>query len=226
MKKVIVSKRCKNIVLIGVAVGLIGGSMPGTAFAVSRGRQMWGKAKTALSSQAKKALGLLQKYSGKANQGTQKLIACLRGKDTCTEKEIKNTRIYVGVVSSALAILAAAGLFFAGKRLLARSEQPGEPAGGGGQPVDLDKVQEFSNRIKAMDSVDIQSLPWDKIISLELDTTMQQWVRDNWNHIDQDVRDMLQRLVPGRFGVAAGQIPALARATTMMQGDAPVQPGD
>ena len=148
MKKVIVSKRCKNIVLIGVAVGLIGGSMPGTAFAVSRGRQMWGKAKTALSSQAKKALGLLQKYSGKANQGTQKLIACLRGKDTCTEKEIKNTRIYVGVVSSALAILAAAGLFFAGKRLLARGEQPSGPAGGGEQPDEPQTAAEIKAQAK------------------------------------------------------------------------------
>ena len=158
----------KHVVLISVAVGLIGGSMPGTALALNEGQQR------------NKALELLQKYSGKAHRGAQKLIACLRGADTCTEKEIKNTRTYVGIISAALALLVVGGT----------AASIWQWRRGKGVPMSSD-VARFIEQIKTTSDGDLLMLDWN--MSHKGHLIVREWVSANWASLPKEVQDRLER---------------------------------
>lgn len=52
---------------------------------------------------------ILKNYSDKVQKRLTKLIACLQGKDTCTTKEIRQARLWVGIILATLTMLSVGG---------------------------------------------------------------------------------------------------------------------
>ncbi len=117
MKKILSLSISKTIAIIGLLALLINSTAPLMAQEPqNQSKRAWSnvksyssKAATGLSKKQKQALVALKLYSGKANRKIKKITNCLQGKDTCTKAEIRQARIYAGIIAAAITIILATG---------------------------------------------------------------------------------------------------------------------